>query len=418
MRNYENPATVIGRDYFTQTTTSVKKIINRYLKTNHLYDDSGWLSDSTNQREYYSFDSDHESFELLTETDNIVDMVIRKSNYEEIFTRKYKKIQNVLAEMAGFLQIIFTVLGLISSPFIKKEYYETLTNSIYNFEVDPDPKAIARKPNKKRTSVVHKEKIVTFQSIMLDAETKKDSPETTLDRSSFLQLKKKKKNDEDIINNLFKVKESPLKLTYLEMFKGWLARDPDLEVKKTQRNIGVSSIFSQLDIKYILNKFAEIDKIKMLLLNEDQYQLFEYLPKPVIMKNTKINLNHIEKIENGSPLKMNFFVHQNDMILKAKRVQKAFDNIIKKQKMNKIDQKLIQILDNGILKVLKANTYNFPEKKKSKFSKLPFLNGLPPIEKKEGEIESLTDIEKESEFSEKKGNIVTERNNGVAYTFS
>ena len=45
LRNYENPATVIGRDYFTQTTTSVKKIINRYLKTNHLYDDSGWLSD-------------------------------------------------------------------------------------------------------------------------------------------------------------------------------------------------------------------------------------------------------------------------------------------------------------------------------------------------------------------------------------
>lgn len=103
----------------------------------------------------------------------------------------------------------------------------------------------------------------------------------------------------------------------------------------------------------------------MLLLNEDQYQLFEYLPKPVIMKNMKINLNNNEKIENRSPLnKMNFFVQQSDLILKAKTVQKAFDNIIKKQKMNEIDRKLIQILDNGILKVLKANTYGFSKEKK------------------------------------------------------
>ena len=150
------------------------------------------------------------------------------------------KIQNVLAEQVGFLQIIFMILFLISSPFIKK-------------------KRILRNPQK-----------------------------------------------------------------YLEMLKGWLVREPALEVKKTQRKIGVSSIFSQLDIKCILNKFAEIDKIKMLLLNEDQYQQFEYLPKPVIMKNTKINLNQIEKIEKKSPLKINVFIHQIDLISKAKTSTKSF----------------------------------------------------------------------------------------------
>ena len=65
MRNYENPANMIGRDYYTQTTYNVKKIINRYLRTNHFYDYNGLISDSSTEKDYFSFDFDHESFELL-----------------------------------------------------------------------------------------------------------------------------------------------------------------------------------------------------------------------------------------------------------------------------------------------------------------------------------------------------------------
>ena len=419
MRNYENPANLIGRDYYTQTTYNVKKILNRYLRTNHFYDESGWIMDSTYENNYFSFDYDHESFELLTQTDKIVDMVIRKSSYESIFTRKYKKIQNVFAEMAGFLQIIFTVLLIISGPFVKKEYYESITNSIYNFEVEPDGKPKQKDKNgKERPSMIHKEKLRTFRNIMKDDERKNDTHSNSPPQMGSSDSKKKKKSDEDLVNYLFKLKESPLKLSYLEIAKGLLVRDPELEVKKTQRKIGISSIFSQLDIKYILNKFVEIDKLKMLLLNQDQYQLFEYLPKPVIMKNAKINLNSIERFENKSPLK--FLVHQDDLVLKAKTVQKAFDNIIKKTEMNEIDKKLIQTLDADILKVLKSNTANFTKIITSKTSNFGNMFGLFNF-KRSGEIENIDNNieERESELSERKGDIiVSERNNELFHTFA
>ena len=205
------------------------------------------------------------------------------------------------------------------------------------------------------------------------------------------------------------------------MMKGIFVKEPDLEIKKAQRNTGVSSIFSQLDIKFVLKKFAEIDKLKMLLLNEDQYHLFEYLPKPVITKNAKINLNYIEKQDCKTPIrqsmterKSSFFVHQNDLVLKAKTVQKAFENIINKPEMNETDKKLIQSLDMDILKVLEANA-NVDDSPKNKTSKFRVFEQTH--EKLAIEMDSLGDVGRESVFSEKKEEIVTDRNAELMNTF-
>ena len=423
LRNYETPANIIGRDYFTGTTTKIKKIINHYLRTNHLYDDHGWITDSPRETDNFSFDNDQTSFELLTQTDNIVDMVVRKLAYETILTRKYKKIQNVFAEMTGFLQIIFVALYIISGPFIKKEYYESLTNSIYNFEIDADPLIKKKEISKKGGDKIldQKEKLQNLKTIMMGTEKENDSQEIVSEKLSQAHIKKKKKNDEELVNCLFKLKQSPLNLSYREMMKGIFVKEPDLEIKKAQRNTGVSSIFSQLDIKFVLKKFAEIDKLKMLLLNEDQYHLFEYLPKPVITKNAKINLNYIEKQDCKTPIrqsmterKSSFFVHQNDLVLKAKTVQKAFENIINKPEMNETDKKLIQSLDMDILKVLEANA-NVDDSPKNKTSKFRVFEQTH--EKLAIEMDSLGDVGRESVFSEKKEEIVTDRNAELMNTF-
>ena len=417
LRNYENPAAVIGRDFFTETTTKIKKIINRYLRTTHLYDDNGWITEAKTEKDYFSFDYDQTSFELLTGKDYLVDMVIRKSVYENILTRKYKKIQNVFAEMTGFLQIIFAGLYIIAGPFIRKEYYDTLTNDIYNFEVDLDAK---KKKDKKKRGEGAEEKMKSFKTIMMGSDKGKDFQEMlALEKGMVSNSKKKKKTDEELVNCIFKLKESPLKFSYFEILKGFLTKEPELEVKKTQRNVGISSILSQLDIKYILKKFAEIDQLKILVLNEDQYPLFEYLQKPIIMKNAKINLNPLEEQDNDKKnsikdgvfrKKSQFIVHQHDSVLKAKTVQKAFENIINKPEMNEIDRKLIQRLDMDILKILEANIESNQNNRTSNF--IGQVNENPGIE-----MESKGNAGKESEFSEKKEEIIVERNAELMNTF-
>lgn len=413
LRNYKNPAQAIGRDYYTETTTSLKKIINRYLKTTHISDDSGWIIDDTTVNDHFSFDSDKESFELLTQTDFLVDFVIRKSAYETILTRKYKKIQNVFAEMTGFLQIIFTALFIFSSPFIKKEYYESLTNSIYNFEVDEDVKKKKRSSKKKKSKgAQHHENMQTFRTLMMDKEKEMEMSQAD-DRNSVGSIKKdkekKKKGDQELANKLFKLKESPLNLGFIDLFKSFFISEPELNIKKNQRKKGVSSIFAQLDITYILHKFAEIDKLKLLLLNEDQHHLFEYLPKPIIMKNTKISFNYVRK--SLSPAKTSFsksstIAPHNDLVLKAKTVQKAYENIIKKTDMTEIDKKLIESLDEGILALLQTNI---------DIANNPDIVIMSANGKREEAESADGKAEKESIFAENKENIeiiITDRKAG------
>ena len=144
-------------------------------------------------------------------------------------------------------------------------------------------------------------------------------------------------------------------------------------------------------------------------------------PKPVITKNAKINLNHIEKHDSKSPMRLmsmaerksSFFV-QNDLVEKAKTVQKAFENIINKLEMNETDKKLIQSLDMDILKVLEANADldDSPNHKTSKFRVFEQTNEKPAIQ-----MDSLADVGRESVFSEKKEEIVTERNAELMNTF-
>ena len=411
LRNYQDPAQEIGRDYFTETTTSLKKIISRYLKTTHVSDDSGWITDDTTVKDHFSFDSDKESFELLTQTDYLVDFIIRKSAYETILTRKYKKIQNVFAEMTGFLQIIFTALFMFSNPFIKKEYYESLTNSIYNFEVDEEVKKKKRGSKKKKSKgAQHHENMQTFRTLMMDKEKEMEIIQD--DKNSVASIKKdkeKKKGEQELANKLFKLKESPLNLGFMDLFKSLFISESELDIKKNQRNKGVSSIFAQLDIKYILKKFAEIDKLKLLLLNEDQHHLFEYLPKPIIMKNTKISFNYVRK--SLSPAKISIsrsstIAPHNDLVLKAKTVQRAYENIIKKTEMTELDKKLIESLDEGILALLQTNI---------DIGDNPDIGIMSGHEKRE-EVESGDGQgEKESVFAEKKENIeiiITDRKAG------
>ena len=361
LMDYENPAKKIGRDYFIQTSYNLKKIITTYLKTNHIFSDDGWIAKTESQSEYFSFDSQAESSEVLEKFDHLIDFVIRKSYYETNWSRKYKKIQNVLAEMTGFLKIIFFVLSIFSKPFIKKEYFESLTNSIYNFELDEEEfNKIQLRKKKKMQTMDKGEKLKIFQNIQQETERGKERnvEEIRLDKE------KQKSLDKNLMNYFFKLKESPLNLSFSELAKSLFVRATAIQIKKNQRKTGINNILAQLDIKFILKKFAEIDKLKMLLLNHDQYHLFEYLPKPVILKNSKIHINY-GKTPISNPLvprktKENEIILYNDVLTKANVVQKAYENIINQENMNDIDKKLIESLDDEIVRLLKGTNISLP----------------------------------------------------------
>ena len=49
----------------------------------------------------------------------------------------------------------------------------------------------------------------------------------------------------------------------------------------------MEKVQERVDIVYILEKLVEIDKLKILLLNDDQLKLLDFLPKPTVKYNTE-----------------------------------------------------------------------------------------------------------------------------------
>ena len=159
-------------------------------------------------------------------------------------------------------------------------------------------------------------------------------------------------------------KRKPLKTTFWEFLKGKLyyfktkTSENYLVGNGTHKNFEKAAykitrlktaryaIKQKLDISYILKKFYELDKLKMLLLNEDQYNLFEYSSKPVVLRNSKIDLGHSKN--------SNFPNYENDIVGKAKKMYNAYKNIKKQKEVSEMDKRLIELLDDNIKNIFEV----------------------------------------------------------------
>lgn len=148
---------------------------------------------------------------------------------------------------------------------------------------------------------------------------------------------------------MMKIKHRPpLKLSYFEYFKSFLLkkkREPN-ENKFNRLMKGKHALEEKLDIAFLLRKLYEIEKLKMILLNENQYSLFDFLPKPTILKNNKIDLG------NSNANLKNY--ESDDAITKAKKLYFSFKNIMKQNELSAIDQKLIDLLDENVKTLLEV----------------------------------------------------------------
>ena len=316
-RNFKEPGAKIGRDYFMTTTANIRKGCVKYLATQHLISDEGWILNDEKMHNYTVYSSDKENFELKTYKDGdqktLFNMIIRKMNNEKVYTRKYKKIQNVFADMGGFMNIIFMTLYFLALPMNSKIYYQTLANKLFNFEKDGH----------------RSEQIDNLKNakIIFD-ELNQDKIATEHDKSRYKK--------EKVLQDLFQSQDIPLKLSFWDSFKSYFIKNGKLESEIRQQNSAVKQIFEHLDISFLLKKILEVEKLKILLLDENQYLSFELLPKPMVRKNGTIQINsNIIKHRTQNPSDI---ITNKNYIMKANMIRHAYDNIHVKENKNELDK--------------------------------------------------------------------------------
>ena len=122
-------------------------------------------------------------------------------------------------------------------------------------------------------------------------------------------------------------------------------------VKKTEKSKekfevldkGMKNVRERMDILNIMKKFREFDKLKVLLLEEDQLVLFNAIPKAEIKANTTLvsaDEAKNSKAFSGRILKKSTFIEIDE---KQEQVRQSFDNIRLKAKKTKIDSRLLEI---------------------------------------------------------------------------
>ena len=346
--NFKNPGQQTGKDYFTPISIGMTRNTNRYIATSKINSDDGFLFSSINNYNYPSYYEDKET--LLIDKSNqglIIDFVLRKYHNDLIYTRNYQKFQDVLAQIGGIIQILSIFFSYLSFPFVDKLYFEKIVNSIYNFE---GINLINRKSTKilNKSLIHYNQNLKSFQEIFgaPNSNIVKVNPNTV----QIIQNSKEIEKERGFIKYLLKIQNKPpLQTTYWEFFKNKFF--PLVLKKKSKKRIkdnfqyerlnkGKNLIIEKLDFAYILKKLYEVDKLKMLLLNENQYHLFEYSSKPVIQNNSEINF--------GNSKNAKFISLETDTMNKAKRLFHAYNEIINQKELSEMDKKLIDILEDNV----------------------------------------------------------------------
>jgi len=328
--NYNSPGQMFVRHYFVPTSPGLEKQYYRYLKTSYLESDEGWIINNVQTTPYTQFDSDRDFFDVYASADftqdptprQIVYVEMEKSNYESYYIRTYEKIQTVLAQLGGFINILYIVFYLLTYPIKAKSFYDTMCNRLYNFE-DSDMESTSTQGQK-------------------DEKGKKVNPQ----KAHMKSMKSTKDFD-------FCPKDQPVSVSYWDDFWAFCKSRSKIKTKIKQRNAAMRNLLEKMDLVYVLKKFLEIEKLKILLLNQDQYHLFDFFPKPYVTKTGHILLdytgNNKKKKESTFAELSQFQIISNiDKLNKAVSIKKAYQNIKEKENHDAIDEKLLKLVDADI----------------------------------------------------------------------
>ena len=177
-------------------------------------------------------------------------------------------------------------------------------------------------------------------------------PELQRKKSIFGKIQEwRRKSFSSNVTNFFKnelkeTEETPLKMGLLEYVQCKIGiifrcKDPKYKLIKKAEKI----LIEELDIIRLLGKLHEIEKLKILLMNEDQLMLFDSITKPMIEIEDENNEGISEGTQTITKI-MKKYKGKKDL----ESIMKAYKTIRDNQENNPINKRLVSLLSDRIKK--------------------------------------------------------------------
>ncbi|EAR83220.2 ATPase, histidine kinase-, DNA gyrase B, putative (macronuclear) [Tetrahymena thermophila SB210] len=415
----DNPFTTFPRDIFWPTSNKLVKELTMYWRNVYIESDMGIINEDIQILRDVTFSY---STEQLTygQNNKFVHMIVRfeKAKQSRYF-RSYMKIQDVLAQISGVMSLFMVISAFICSKISKLDLSQSLVNEVFSFQSLEDEiqeqnimkeqknektqklvkkftnRLVELKKNREKQQLSpisnqNKEQLSFSQHIRsFDQQTPSENNSQNRKKehseiiSQFIKnykreislkpQEKEEKMEENLISKLFKATHQVIHLYYFDYFLYYIFPCfKTISRKKKQIEYSQKILDKHLDVMYLITKLLEIDKLKMLLLSEDQIKLFNYLPKPTIRESEVFKQEQkCQKVggkdnqenqpqqdidqanQNKKYLQIEKFnlLYMDDRteIQKAADAYSAFNSLKKHQQRTEIDTKLLMMLDPKIL---------------------------------------------------------------------
>ena len=207
---------------------------------------------------------------LILETNVELDKVVKS------YSRKYDKLQDVIAKTGGVLKVLMIVAYFLSRPIVKLGFFQDLSNDIFDYK-----------------------------------------------------LNKNKDND--------------LNLSFWQYIKSFFVNTHNILKKKRKllektKNV----IIENLNLSNILNKLIELEKIKYILFDSDQLELFHCIPKPIAaIKYSSNNIQNMKKMENKKSIVWENLFMEHIMNIRKKDGWETYNVISHRENKNEFDGRLL-----------------------------------------------------------------------------
>lgn len=304
--NFTTPAKLYGNANTIPISATVNKFITYSLKNAEYDTDEGLVFQDIKKHNFTTLDKITESVDLKKNSDfqgNFAYLMITMSSVKTNYSRRYLKLQNLLADIGGMVKGVMLIAALLETYLIEKFYWIALANFLFNSE-DKEMKEIIKTGYVNEVKSIYKQLNINAQSMASEGShvrilnrvsiKPKVGPVIASYKSLFdLNSKNKEEIQDHQLKSSKKIEIIKHKVAKIEL-KDFLCNKYTNPRSKTFKIIDLVEkyVSRKNSIEYIINKLNEIDKLKVILFDEVELSAFKFIKNSYISedKSKKINI--------------------------------------------------------------------------------------------------------------------------------
>lgn len=311
-RNHQNPFSELIKNDFFLSNYKKKNDITQYLEYVDVISDDGWVFSKSSNETSFTYGKQIVQIDDTVPDSDFFSYTLQLNNMKTAYYRKYYKIQDFASQAGGLFKFYSLVGFLLLYIYNYNAYYEHLVNNFY--DIKPSGKQIQGIIKDKRTiqpiHITNNNNNIN-NGISLSTNVTKVSPSTKnsilISCSSFQPTLNTLETAKRIISK--KNINSKFEFTFFDKLLCVPICNRWSSAKKFNLinlfNKGKNTIEKYLNVIFLLRMISEYQRLKNILLTNEQYTLFNIVNKPILsnFSNGEITLfdynddNNLEELE-------------------------------------------------------------------------------------------------------------------------